>query len=56
MADYKTALVNTEILEQVVANYRVQATAYREALQGVFVDASVKAKLIFVRNGSSVEV
>ncbi len=56
MADYKTALVNPEILEQVVANYRVQATAYREALQGVFVDASVKAKLIFVRNGSSVEV
>ena len=56
MADYKTALVNPEILEQVVASYRVQATAYREALQGVFVDASVKAQLIFVRNGSSVEV
>ena len=55
-ADYKTTSVNPETLEQVVANYRVQAIAYREALKGVFVDASVRAQLIFVRNGSSIEV
>ena len=56
VADYKTTLVNPETVEQVVTNYRVQAIAYREALQGVFADTSVKAKLIFVRNGSSIEV
>ena len=56
VADYKTTLVNPETVEQVVTNYRVQAIAYREALQGVFADTSVNAKLIFVRNGSSIEV
>ena len=56
MADYKTTSDNPDTLEKVVANYRVQAIAYREALQGVFVDDLVRAKLIFVRNGSSVEV
>ena len=56
VADYKTTPVNPETLEQVVANYRIQAIAYRKALQGVLDDASVKAKLIFVRNGSSIEV
>jgi ATP-dependent helicase/nuclease subunit A len=56
VGDYKTNVVSLDSMKRVVANYRGQAIAYREALQGVFGEMPVRAHLIFLRNGSSVEV
>ena len=56
VGDYKTTAVGVDSLKRIVANYRGQAIAYREALQGVFGETPVRAHLIFLRSGSSVEV
>jgi len=59
VADYKTNVVSSDspdIMNRLVANYRGQAIAYRQALTGVFADTPVRAHVIFLRNGSSIEV
>ncbi len=59
VADYKTNPVNPDSpdsMKRLVANYRRQAIAYREALTGVFEEKTVRAHVIFLRNGISVEV
>ncbi|MCH7614908.1 MAG: hypothetical protein IH978_04090 [Nitrospinae bacterium] len=59
VADYKMNVVDPDSpdsINRLVANYRGQAIAYREALKGVFADRPVRAHLIFLRNGVSVEV
>ena len=56
VADYKTTMVNPDSIDWLVANYHSQAIAYREALRDVFNDMPVRAQIIFLRQGSSVEV
>ncbi|MDT7042086.1 UvrD-helicase domain-containing protein [Candidatus Nitronereus thalassa] len=56
VGDYKTTAMSVDSMNRIVANYRGQAIAYREALQGVFGEMPVRAHLIFLRSGSSVEV
>ena len=59
VADYKTTVVGSDSpdsVNQLVANYRGQAIAYRKALKGVFGATPVRACVIFLRNGVSVEV
>ena len=62
VADYKTNWVSPDwpdspdSMSRLVANYRDQAIAYREALTGVFENTPVRAHVIFLRNGSSIEV
>ncbi len=59
VADYKTNVVDQDSPDSVnrlVANYRGQAIAYRESLKGVFADTPIRAHVIFLRNGVSVEV
>ncbi|MDA0739558.1 MAG: UvrD-helicase domain-containing protein [Nitrospirae bacterium] len=59
VADYKTNIINPDwpdSMNRLVANYRAQAIAYREALTNVFKDTPVRAHVIFLRNGTSVEV
>jgi ATP-dependent helicase/nuclease subunit A len=59
VADYKTNVLDPDSpdsFNRLVAKYRVQTIAYREALSGVFADTPVRAHVIFLRNGVSVEV
>ncbi|MFB3070886.1 MAG: UvrD-helicase domain-containing protein [Nitrospirales bacterium] len=59
VADYKTNVLDQyspDSINRLVAKYRVQTIAYRESLSGVFADTPVRAHVIFLRNGVSVEV
>jgi len=56
VADYKTTVVQSEVRDQVVAKYRGQAIAYQLALKRVFEESPIRATIIFLRNGTSVEV
>lgn len=59
VADYKTNIINPDSpdsMNLLVANYRAQAIAYREALTNVFKGTPVRAHVIFLRNGTSIEV
>ncbi len=56
IADYKTHRVESHAIEQVVQEYRAQMKVYRRAAESVFAQGPVRAQLIFLRSGLSVEV
>ncbi len=56
IADYKTHRVDERSLGQVAHEYRAQMEVYRRAAESVFAQDSVRAQLIFLRSGLSVEV
>ena len=53
VADYKTAIVKPDEEDWVVAKYRAQAIAYQDALREIFKDTTIRAQLIFLRQGFS---
>ena len=56
IADYKTHQVEETSLAQVVQGYRAQMEIYRRAAESALGHGAVRAQLIFLRSGLSVEV
>ena len=56
IADYKTHRVDQHSAEQVVQESRVQMEIYRRAAESALGQGPVRAQLIFLRSGLSVEV
>ena len=56
IADYKTRRVEQHSVEQVVREYRAQMEVYRRAAESALARGPVRAQLIFLRSGLSVEV
>ena len=56
IADYKTHRVEQHSMEQVVQEYRAQMEVYRRAAESALAQGPVRAQLIFIRSGLSVEV
>ena len=56
IADYKTHRVEQHSVEQVVQEYRSQMEVYRRAAESALAQGPVRAQLIFLRSGLSVEV
>ena len=56
IADYKTHRVEERSVEQVVQEYRAQMEVYRRAAESALAQGPVRAQLIFLRSGLSVEV
>jgi len=56
IADYKTHQVEEHSLAHVVQEYRVQLEIYRRAAASAWGQSPVRAQLIFLRSGLSVEV
>ena len=56
IADYKTHRVEQHSVEQVVQEYRAQMEVYRRAAESVLAQGPIRAQLIFLRSGLSVEV
>lgn len=56
IADYKTHQVEEDSLAQVVQAYRAQMEIYRRAAESAWGQSPVRAQLIFIRSGLSVEV
>ena len=56
IADYKTHRVEQHSVEQVVQEYRAQMEVYRRAAESALAQGPVRAQLIFLRSGLSVEV
>ena len=56
VADYKTHQVEEDSLEKVVQEYRAQMEIYRRAATSAWGQSPVRAQLIFIRSGLSVEV
>ena len=56
IADYKTHRVEQRSVEQVVQEYRAQMEVYRRAAESALAQGPVRAQLIFLRSGLSVEV
>ncbi|MYC27869.1 MAG: hypothetical protein F4X63_07755 [Nitrospira sp. SB0662_bin_26] len=56
IADYKTHRVEQHSVEQVVREHRAQMEVYRRAAESALAQGPVRAQLIFLRSGLSVEV
>lgn len=56
IADYKTHRIEQHSVEQVVQEYRAQMEIYRRAAESALAQGPVRAQLIFLRSGLSVEV
>ena len=56
IADYKTHRVEQQSVEQVVQESRAQMEIYRRAAESALAQGPVRAQLIFLRSGLSVEV
>ena len=56
IADYKTRRIEQHSVEQVVQEYRAQMEVYRRAAESALAQGPVRAQLIFLRSGLSVEV
>ena len=56
IADYKTHRVEPRSVEPVVQEYRAQMEVYRRAAESALAQGPVRAQLIFLRSGLSVEV
>ena len=56
IADYKTHQVEEHSLDQVVQEYRTQMEIYRRAATLAWGQGPIRAQLIFLRSGLSVEV
>ena len=56
IADYKTNRVEKNALAQVVQEYRTQMEIYRRAAESALGQGPIRAQLIFLRSGLSVEV